>query len=161
MATRGVGRPRLNRDLQSYIPRIEPDLADALQVNAQMAGLSLGGYLTHVLSEAHGYRGRFLQELPAPLPMALAPELLRERTAALTIDDCTPVIGKGVPTHVRVDRPVADRIQARVDHLGCASYSAYVRAIFRVAAGHDQRTRGVQTFLSDELMGGVQRRRSA
>lgn len=160
MATRSVGRPRLNRDLHTYIPRVEPDLADALNDLAGAAGLSFGRYLTYVISEAHGYRGKYLQELAVPLPLKPSPAEFRRRSASLTPGDCTPVTAKGVPAHVRVDRPVADMIQQRVDALGC-QYSAYIRAILRIAAGHDRPGRGVQTTLSDDLIGGVERRRSA
>lgn len=161
MATRSVGRPRLNRDLQSYIPRLESDLHFALTKRADEAGLRLGGYLAHVLSEAHGYRGPFLQDLPVPLPLALPPARLRQRAADLGATDCTPVTGKGVPAHVRVDRPVAKRIQARVDEIGCEYAAYYLRAVFRAAVGFDQPGQGIQTPLPEEWMGGLQRRRSA
>lgn len=155
------GRPPLNRDRHTYRPRLDLDVAEALSDQASRMGLQMGTYLEHVLAAAHGYHGPYMQNLDAPLPIALPLARLRRRTRAITRDHCRSASSVNVLKPIRVDLPLANEIQERCEALGDVAYSDYIRAILDLAVGRTASSRGVQATLSDDLMGGAVRRRSA
>lgn len=155
------GRPPLHRDRHTYRPRLDVDLVTTLQKQADDVGLKFCTYLEHVLAGAHAYHGAYMQDLDTPLPTALPLARLRRRTRTLSSADCPSAGTDNVLKPIRVDRPLANQIEARCSELGGIPYSDYIRGVLDLAAGRHLPGQGIQTPLSDELIGGVERRRSA
>lgn len=156
------GRPRLDRDRQTWKLRVSPEMHAALDPFLEESGLTLGVYAEHVLATAHDYHGPYMRDLEMPLPLAVSIDELRRRTKAISRDDCISVIpAYNVQKWVRGDRPLADRVEAACLALGDVPRSDYIRDVLSIAVGYGIAGRGVQTTLSDDLIGGVERRRSA
>ncbi|WP_313536136.1 hypothetical protein [Arsenicicoccus bolidensis] len=134
---RSPGRPRLNRDLRQFVTRFEPDLLDALQLQADAVHLSLSSYLVLLLAQVHDYHGQYLAEVEAPLPTAVTVDDLRRTVPYLPMDPRRTSVRVGEQQYtktLRVDRPLADQIDHRCRELDLA-YSEYFRGLFREAAG--------------------------
>lgn len=128
---------------------MERDVDHILRGQAQTAGMTYAAYLELLISEAHDYHGQYLQELSV-LPAAIQADELRLRTASIRPSDCRGIgsdrAGRAI---IRVDRPVANLIEARCDDLD-AQFSEYLRAILREAAGNPQPVTHSQLSLSLE-----------
>lgn len=136
--TRG-GRPRLGRERYAYGSRLEETVYATLFEQASRVQVTFGSYLERVVALAHDYTGPFLPPPDlTPLPIALTVADLQERTETITAADCSPVTpgARSSVGFMRVDRELADRINARCDQLD-VDYAAYLRAVLRTAAGLD------------------------
>lgn len=131
------GRRPVGRERYDYYPALERPVADSLREQAAAASSPLATYLERVLALAHNYNSKFLPDPELwPLPIAAAPEQLQELTEHINEQDCLdmPTGLGGATVRFRLDRPLADRINARCDELDVA-YAAYFRAVLRPAAG--------------------------
>lgn len=141
----GGGRPRLDRDRHVYQPALERPLVRDMEAAA--AGLPISAYLESVISDAHDYHGPYLPT--TPLSLAVGHDELRARTAAIERSGDLGPVGPAEYRTVRLDRPLANQINARCDELDIA-YSDYLRAVLRIAHGHTPkslRAAGVQDRL--------------
>lgn len=156
------GRPRLDRDRHTWKVRVSPEMHRALDPFLEQSGMGLGVYVEYVLAAAHDYHGPYMRDLDLPLPMAVDLDTLRSKVERITRDDCISVIpAYNVQKWVRGDRPLADKVDEICLDLGDVPRADYIRAVISIAVGYGVHGRGVQTPLSDELMGGATRRRSA
>lgn len=149
-----IGRPRSPRDMRTFIAGMDDDLHARLGERARDAGISLSSYMRLLVSEAHAYHGQYLESLSAPLPMDVPVEELRERTAALTQQDCIDAIAprRHRRPPLRLDRDLGEHIEHRVDALNVL-YVEYFTAIYRAALGEHRPTQGVQGTLDLEEEG--------
>lgn len=145
------GRPRLNVDYHVYNPALERPLVEELQRQADTVGLALAPYMDLLVSEAHEYHSDYLPELTAELPIRISMDELRRTTALLATEDCTPVLNPNQRRRVRLERPLANRIDRRCRELD-VEYTFYLRTILRHAAGMpDGRARAEQTAIPFDL----------
>lgn len=145
------GRPRLNRQLHTWAPRIEHDVATELREQASVLGVPYTTYLRQVLADAHGWTGDFLPgvELSAPISV----KELQARTRRIRAEDCWPVTEPYLPrANITVDQSLAHIINARADELD-VPYSDYLRSVLRIATGNDDRPAVLQDSLLDAAGG--------
>lgn len=143
--------------------RVETQLQDVIQDQADRVGLKFATYVELLLAQIHGYDGPYLPEVAAELPTAMPMKRIRELVAAITRDDCVDVGHDNALKPIKLAEPLRDLMGERCRHDLDVNYSAYVRAVLRIAAGIHVQGRGVQSSLDDITLprGGGQLRRAS
>lgn len=145
----GPGRPRLNRDLHAFRPKLELELYQDLELQAGELGISLSAYSNAIVSLAFGYEDPYLPTIGDFIPAGL--DQLREYAAS---DGATAGgasrTGPNRSLGLLVDRRVANQVEDRAIDLGI-SYADVVRGLLRVSQyGTDPAPRGEQGSLDLE-----------
>lgn len=129
--------------------RLDMPIVRVLEKQAEATGMRLLTYIEVVLATAHGYSGEHLEVMKSVPRTPITADELRKRTATLTGADCVNVSRDNKMQPLKIEEPLLDQIKARSIELGGVAYSAYIRAILRVATGTELPGRGDQPLLAD------------
>lgn len=143
--------------------RIDSQVLAVIQDQADHVGLPFATYVELLLAQVHGYDGPYLPEVAAELPTAMPMAQTKKLVAAITSDDCVEVGHDNTLKPIKLAEPLRDLMGDRCRHTLGVNYSAYVRAVLRIAAGIHVHGRGVQSSLEeiDLPRGGGQLRRAS
>jgi len=144
-----MAKPRRTPPRTPTNARLDLPIVRVLEAQAEEAGMALLTYIEVVLATAHGYSGRHLPVMESVPRTPITAEQLRDRTRGLTAADCVDVSRENKMQPLKIEEPLLDEIKARSRELGGVAYSAYIRAILRVATGGRLPGRGDQPFLGD------------
>lgn len=129
--------------------RIDLPIVHVLETQADDLGLPLLTYIEVVLAAAHDYTGKRLPEMQKIPLTPITAKTLQLRTSSLTPQDCVEVSRDNKMQPLKIEEPLLDHIRARAKELGGVAYTAYIRAVLRVATGKDLPGRGEQPSLRD------------
>lgn len=143
--------------------RIETQVQEVILDQANHVGLPFATYVELLLAQVHGYDGPYLPEVTTDLPTAMPMDRTKELVATITADDCVDVGHDNSLKPIKLAEPLRDLMGERCRRELNVNYSAYVRAVLRIAAGVHVHGRGVQSSLDDITLprGGGQLRRAS